>query len=67
MPIVVAVNKIDLPDANIDRVKQRARPEGPAARGVGGTTQFAEVSAKQKLNLDELLEQMLLVADAELD
>ncbi|MER3409189.1 MAG: translation initiation factor IF-2 [Thermoleophilia bacterium] len=67
VPIVVAINKIDLPDANPDRVKAELAAEGLQPEEWGGTTQFAEVSAKQKLNLDDLLEKVLLVADAELE
>src|SRR6188472_642295 len=67
VPIVVAVNKIDVPNANLDRVRSELASEGLQPEDWGGTTQFAEVSAKQKLGLDELLEKLLLVADAELD
>ncbi len=67
VPIVVAINKIDVPNANLDRVRSELAAEGLQPEEWGGTTQFAEVSAKQKLNLDELLEKLLLVADAELD
>ena len=67
VPIVVAVNKIDAPNANIDRVRSELAAEGLQPEEWGGNVQFAEVSAKQKLNLDELLEKVLLVADAELD
>jgi len=67
VPIVVAVNKIDVPNANLDRVRSELASEGLQPEEWGGTTQFAEVSAKQKLNLPELLEKLLLVADAELD
>ena len=67
VPIVVAVNKVDLPDANIDKVKSELAAEGLQPEEWGGTTQFAEVSAKQQLNLDVLLEKVLLVADAELE
>ena len=67
VPIVVAVNKIDVPNANLDRVRSELASEGLQPEEWGGTTQFAEVSAKQKLNLGELLEKLLLVADAELD
>jgi translation initiation factor IF-2 len=67
VPIVVAVNKIDVPNANLDRVRSELATEGLQPEEWGGTTQFAEVSAKQRLNLDELLEKLLLVADAELD
>ncbi len=67
VPIVVAVNKIDVPNANVDRVRSELAAEGLQPEDWGGTTQFAEVSAKQKVNLAELLEKVLLVADAELD
>src|SRR5436190_2012154 len=66
VPIVVAVNKIDLADANPDRVLGELAAEGLQPEEWGGTTQVARVSAKQKENLDELLEKILLVADAEL-
>jgi translation initiation factor IF-2 len=66
VPIVVAVNKIDVPNANPDRVKSDLAAEGLQPEEWGGTTQFSEVSAKQKTNLDELLEKILLVADIEL-
>ncbi|MFN2627850.1 MAG: translation initiation factor IF-2 [Gaiellaceae bacterium] len=67
VPIVVAVNKIDLPDANPDRVKADLAADGLQPEEWGGTTQFAEVSAKQGTGLDDLLERVLLVADAELE
>jgi translation initiation factor IF-2 len=67
VPIVVAINKIDLPDSNIDRVKAELAQEGLQPEDWGGTTQFAEVSAKTQVGLDELLEKILLVADLELD
>jgi translation initiation factor IF-2 len=67
VPIVVAINKIDLPDANTDRVKSELATDGLQPEEWGGTTQFSEVSAKQKTNLDDLLEKVLLVADVELD
>src|SRR5438093_6306462 len=66
VPIVVAVNKIDLPDANPQRVLGELANEGLQPEEWGGTTQVARVSAKQKENLDDLLERILLVADAEL-
>src|SRR5256886_5726719 len=66
VPIVVAVNKIDLPDSNPDRVLGELATEGLQPEEWGGTTQVARVSAKQKENLDDLLERILLVADAEL-
>jgi translation initiation factor IF-2 len=67
VPIVVAVNKIDVPDANADRVRSELATEGLQPEEWGGTTQFSEVSAKQRTNLEDLLERILLVADAELD
>jgi translation initiation factor IF-2 len=67
VPIVVAVNKVDLPDANVDRAKNELAQEGLQPEDWGGTTQFSEVSAKAKTGLDDLLEKVLLVADAELE
>ncbi|HEY3184979.1 MAG TPA: translation initiation factor IF-2 [Gaiellaceae bacterium] len=67
VPIVVAVNKIDLPDANPDRVLGELAQENVQAEEWGGTVQVAKVSAKQREGLDDLLERILLVADAELD
>src|SRR5919106_2288684 len=67
VPIVVAVNKMDVPDANPDRVKADLAAEGLQPEDWGGTVQFSNVSAKQKTNLDDLLEKVLLVADAELE
>jgi translation initiation factor IF-2 len=67
VPIVVAVNKIDTPDANPERVRTELTTEGLQPEEWGGTTQFADVSAKQQLNLGELLDKVLLVADAELE
>src|SRR5262249_28614506 len=67
VPIVVAVNKVDLPDANPDRVLSDLSTEGLQPEEWGGTTQVARVSAKQQTGIDDLLERILLVADAELD
>jgi translation initiation factor IF-2 len=67
VPIVVAVNKIDMPDADPNRVRGDLAAEGLQAEEWGGTTQFSDVSAKQAQNLDDLLERVLLVADAELE
>jgi translation initiation factor IF-2 len=67
VPIVVAVNKIDLPDANPDRVLADLASNDLQPEEWGGTTQVARVSAKQETGLDDLLERILLVADAELD
>jgi translation initiation factor IF-2 len=67
VPIVVAVNKIDLPAANPDRVLADLSANGLQPEEWGGTTQIARVSAKEETGLDDLLERILLVADAELD
>ncbi|MGH3104993.1 MAG: translation initiation factor IF-2 [Gaiellaceae bacterium] len=67
VPIVVAVNKIDVPDANPQRVRTELAQEELQPEEWGGTTQFSDVSAKEKANLDDLLEKVLLVADAELE
>jgi translation initiation factor IF-2 len=67
MPIVVAVNKIDLPDANTERVRTELTSEGLQPEEWGGTIQFSDVSAREQSNLDDLLEKVLLVADAELE
>jgi len=67
VPIVVAVNKVDLPDSNPDRVRNELAAEELQPEEWGGTTQFAEVSAKEGRGLDDLLEKVLLVADAELE
>ncbi len=67
VPIVVAVNKIDLPDADPNRVRGDLAGEGLQPEEWGGEIQFADVSAKAKQNLDDLLEKVLLVADAELE
>jgi translation initiation factor IF-2 len=67
VPIVVAINKVDLPDANPDKVRGDLANEGLQPEEWGGTTQVAEVSAKTRKGLDELLEKVLLVADVELE
>jgi len=67
VPMPGAVNKIDLPDANPDRVLADPSADGLQPEEWGGTTQVARVSAKQQTGLDDLLERILLVADAELD
>jgi translation initiation factor IF-2 len=67
VPIVVAVNKVDVPDADPNRVRSELSTEGLQPEEWGGTTQFSDVSAKQAQNLDDLLEKVLLVADAELE
>jgi translation initiation factor IF-2 len=67
VPIVVAVNKIDKPGADTQRVRQELVNEDLQPEEWGGTTQYSDVSAKEKQNLDDLLEKVLLVADAELE
>jgi translation initiation factor IF-2 len=67
VPIVVAVNKVDKPDADPQRVRQELVQEELQPEEWGGTTQYSDVSAKEKQNLDDLLEKVLLVADAELE
>jgi translation initiation factor IF-2 len=63
VPIIVAVNKIDKPDALPDRVKKQLADRGLMPEDWGGTTVFVDVSAKQKTNLNLLLEMVCLVAD----
>lgn len=63
VPIVVAINKIDKPGANIDRVKQELADRGLLTEDWGGDTISVEVSAKQNLNIDKLLEMVLLSAE----
>jgi translation initiation factor IF-2 len=63
VPIIVAVNKIDKPDALPDRVKKQLGDRGLVPEDWGGTTVFVDVSAKQKTNLNLLLEMICLVAD----
>ena len=63
VPIVVAINKVDKPDANPDRVKKELADRGLLWDGWGGETTMVEVSAKMKRNINELLEMVLLTAD----
>jgi translation initiation factor IF-2 len=63
VPIIVAVNKIDKPDAQPERVKRQLADRALMAEEWGGDTVMVEVSAKQKTNLPKLLEMILLVAD----
>jgi translation initiation factor IF-2 len=63
VPIIVAVNKIDKPDALPDRVKKQLADRGLMPEDWGGTTVFVDVSAKQKTNLNLLMEMVCLVAD----
>ncbi|MCM3745966.1 translation initiation factor IF-2 [Paenibacillus pasadenensis] len=63
VPIIVAVNKIDKPDANPDTIKQELTKYELVPEEWGGDTIFVNVSAKQRINLEELLEMILLVAE----
>src|SRR5690554_4765161 len=67
VPIVVAVNKIDKPDANPAKVRQQLTEFGLVAEEYGGDTMFIDVSALNKLGIPELLDAVLLTADAGLD
>ncbi len=64
-PMIVAINKIDLPDANPDRVKQQLTQHEVVVEDYGGDVPSVEVSARQHINIDGLLEMILLVADLE--
>ncbi|MCQ2735817.1 MAG: translation initiation factor IF-2, partial [bacterium] len=63
VPIIVAINKIDKPGANIDRVKQQLADQGLTPDDWGGDATCVPVSAKSKIGLDDLLDMILLVAD----
>jgi translation initiation factor IF-2 len=63
VPIVVAVNKIDKPDARPDRVRQQLADHGLIPEEWGGDTIFVDISAKSGEGIDQLLEMVLLVAD----
>ncbi|HJP94253.1 MAG TPA: translation initiation factor IF-2 [Pyrinomonadaceae bacterium] len=63
VPIIVAINKIDKPDANPDRVKQELAQQGLSPLEWGGETEMVQVSAKKRQNLDTLLETILLTSD----
>jgi len=63
VPVVVAINKIDLPDADIDRTKRQLADIGLLPEEWGGNTPMIGVSAKQSLNIEELLNMVILVSD----
>jgi translation initiation factor IF-2 len=67
VPIVVAVNKVDKPEADPVRVRQQLSDHGLMPEEWGGETVFVDVSAKQRTNLDQLLEMILLTSDIQLD
>ena len=63
VPIIVAINKIDKPEANPERVKQQLAKEGLIVEDWGGKTICVEISAKEGKNINELLEMILLLGD----
>lgn len=65
VPILVAINKIDKPGANPERVKTELSECGLTPDNWGGDTIYTEISAKENINIDELLENILLVAEME--
>ncbi|MCO1654447.1 translation initiation factor IF-2 [Pseudonocardia humida] len=67
VPVVVAVNKIDKEGANPDKIRQQLTEYNLVAEEYGGDTMFVDISAKQGTNIDQLLEAILLTADASLD
>src|SRR5690606_11370338 len=67
VPIVVAVNKIDKPDASPEKIRGQLTEYGLVPEEYGGDTIFVDISAKQGTNIDELLASVCLTADAELD
>ncbi|MFE6257257.1 translation initiation factor IF-2 [Agromyces sp. NPDC057865] len=67
VPIVVAVNKIDKPDANPAKVRQQLTEFGLVAEEYGGDVMFVDVSARENIGIQELLDAVLLTADAGLD
>jgi translation initiation factor IF-2 len=67
VPIVVAVNKVDKPEADPARVRQQLSDHGLLPEEWGGDTVFVDVSAKQRTNLNGLIEMILLTADVQLD
>ncbi|NYH82303.1 translation initiation factor IF-2 [Actinopolymorpha cephalotaxi] len=67
LPIVVAVNKIDVPDADPTKVRGQLSEYGLVPEEYGGDTMFVDISARARTNLDGLLEAIVLTADASLD
>jgi translation initiation factor IF-2 len=65
VPIIVAVNKVDKPEANIDRIKQELTEYELVAEEWGGETIFSPLSAKQRTGIEELLEYILLVSEVQ--
>jgi translation initiation factor IF-2 len=67
VPIVVAVNKIDKEGANPAKIRQQLTEYGLVAEEYGGETMFVDISARENINIEQLLEAILLTADAALD
>lgn len=65
IPIVVAINKIDKPDVNVQRVKQELAENGILLEEWGGTVLSSKISAKQNIGIDDLLDNILLIAEVE--
>ena len=65
VPLIIAINKIDKPGANPDRVKQELSEQGLLVEDWGGDVISVEVSAKKRINIENLLEMVLLVAEVE--
>ncbi|HAT1275579.1 translation initiation factor IF-2 [Corynebacterium striatum] len=67
IPVVVAVNKIDKPEASPDKIRGQLTEYGLVPEEYGGDTMFVDISAKQNINIDGLLEAVVLTADAALE
>lgn len=67
LPLIVAINKMDKPGADLDRVKRELSDQGLIPEDYGGSTICVPISAKQQTGIDDLLEMILLVADVEKD
>ena len=67
IPVVVAVNKIDKPEAQPDKIRGQLTEYGLIPEEYGGDTMFVDISAKSNINIDELLEAVILTADAALE
>jgi translation initiation factor IF-2 len=63
VPVVIVINKIDKPDANIERIKQQLAEHGIVSEEWGGENVFVEASAKKRIGLDNFLDMLLLVAE----
>jgi translation initiation factor IF-2 len=63
VPVVIVVNKIDKPEANVDRLKQQLSEHGIIPEDWGGDTVFVEASAKKRIGLENFLDMLLLVAE----